>query len=53
MSCQFPHFYDYVIDHDVIGHDVIGHRDIKTEIPAVGLVYVLNRLAIPSLQRKI
>ncbi len=53
ISCQFPHFYDYVIDHDVIGHDVIGHPDISTESSSVGLVDVVNRLAIPSLWKKI
>ena len=51
-ACQFHHFSDYVIGHDVIGHDVIGHPEVRTDNFGLGLSGIKNRLAIDGLQKK-
>ena len=51
-ACQFDHFSDYVIGHDVIGHDDIGHPVVWTDIAGLGLYGIKNRLIISGLQKK-
>ena len=49
-ACQFHHFSDYVIGHDVIDHDVIGHPEVRTDNSGLGLYDSENHLAIHGLQ---
>ena len=49
-ACQFHHFSDYVIGHDVIGHDVIGHPEVRTDNSGLDQYSIENRLAVHGLE---
>ena len=51
-ACQFDHFSDYVIGHDVIGHDDNGHPVVRTDNSGLALHGSKNRLVIGGTQKK-